>query len=137
MGELRVGGNVDSWCTKCRLELAHTIEAMVESEIKRVKCNTCGGKHQYKSVAKKTPKRASAPKAKESRSAARPKDFERLLVGKDASRATPYDLHKQFCKGALIAHSNFGLGVVVNEIDARKIEVLFESGSKILAQARP
>ena len=29
MGTLKPGGNVDSWCGKCSMMLAHTIEAMV------------------------------------------------------------------------------------------------------------
>ena len=39
---VRVGSNVDSWCGKCKLMLAHTVEAMVGAQPKRVNCNTCG-----------------------------------------------------------------------------------------------
>lgn len=44
----KVGENIDSWCSKCKRILAHTIEAMVAGAIKRVHCNTCKGVHSYK-----------------------------------------------------------------------------------------
>jgi cytochrome c5 len=47
----KVGTNIDAWCTKCKLVLAHTIEAIAQDSIKRVSCNTCHGTHQYKSQA--------------------------------------------------------------------------------------
>src|SRR5688572_25212638 len=45
---LRPGGNVDSWCGKCKMMLAHTIEAMVGDKPVRVLCNTCKAQHGYK-----------------------------------------------------------------------------------------
>ena len=42
------GGYVDAWCTKCKMELGHTIIAMVDNMPKRVQCNTCGGKHNFR-----------------------------------------------------------------------------------------
>src|SRR5438876_4707928 len=45
---LKPGGNVDSWCGKCKLVLAHTIEAMVGDKPVRVHCNTCKSQHSYK-----------------------------------------------------------------------------------------
>ena len=45
---LKPGGNVDSWCGKCKLILAHTIEALVGDKPARVHCNTCKAQHSYK-----------------------------------------------------------------------------------------
>src|SRR3954471_6262823 len=42
------GGTIDSWCGKCKLILAHTIEAMVGDKPARVHCNTCKSQHTYK-----------------------------------------------------------------------------------------
>ena len=137
MDKLRVGSNIDAWCTKCKLVLAHTIEAVAASVIKRVQCNTCHGKHQFKASepgsSKNTPtiKSANPPKNK-----SRSSDYARLLAGKDLSKASGYMISKHFAKGDLISHSLFGFGVVVEAKDMTKIEVLFESGPKVLIHNR-
>lgn len=139
MDNFRVGSNIDAWCTKCKLILAHTIEAIAGSVIKRVQCNTCRGKHQFKSTEPGTKsvaspvshKTAGAPKSK-----SKPSDYAKLLNGKDLSRAYVYSISRHFAKGDIINHSKFGVGVVVDEKDMAKIEVLFESGPKILIHSR-
>jgi hypothetical protein len=45
---LKPGGNVDSWCGKRKLILAHTIEVMAGDKPARVHCNTCKAQHSYK-----------------------------------------------------------------------------------------
>ncbi len=68
--KLAAGETVESRCTKCRSVLNHTIVAMVDGKIVKVKCNTCGGTHNYyppvsAPAAKKTSsvvKKASAPR---------------------------------------------------------------------------
>ena len=37
----KTGGEVDCFCTRCKMVLAHTILAMVGDRPARVKCNTC------------------------------------------------------------------------------------------------
>ncbi len=139
MDNVKAGSNIDAWCTKCKLVLAHTIEAVAAGIIKRVQCNTCHGKHQFKasepgatSRATPSPKSAQPPKSKSKAS-----DYVRLLVGKDLSKAAGYAINRHFSKGEIINHNQFGVGVVVEEKDVTKIEVLFESGPKILIHARP
>ena len=44
----KVGGEVDAFCTKCELVLAHTVHAMVGGGPVKVECNTCHGVHRYK-----------------------------------------------------------------------------------------
>ena len=48
---LRAGGEVDSWCTKCRLVLNHRIIAMMGPKPVRVECSTCGSHHNYRGTA--------------------------------------------------------------------------------------
>ena len=48
MATHRVGGEVDAFCTRCKMSLAHTILAMVGTRIARVRCNTCGGDHAFR-----------------------------------------------------------------------------------------
>ena len=48
---LKAGGEVDSWCTKCRLFLNHRIIAMVGPRPVRVECSTCGSHHNFRAAA--------------------------------------------------------------------------------------
>jgi hypothetical protein len=139
--KLAPGSTVDSWCTKCKLVLAHTVEAMVAGKITRVHCNTCRGQHAY---------RASAPsaggssgksgKARTSKSRAdRPperSEYETLLRGRSGANARPYATSDRFSPGELIQHSVFGLGVVTAERDSVKIDVVFPAGPKVLLHGR-
>lgn len=137
MDTFKVGSNIDAWCTKCKLVLAHTIEAVAESIIKRVQCNTCRGKHQFKSSEPGTKKIGiSVKKPSLSKNKSKASDYAKLLVGRDLTKAAGYHTSRQFTKGEVINHSKFGVGVVVDERDISKIEVLFESGPKILIHAR-
>jgi hypothetical protein len=135
---LKAGTNVDAWCTKCRLVLAHTIEAVAAGEIKRVQCNTCGGAHRYRATEPGTTEKSPRASAKEKSSSpkSRAGNFQRLTQNRDATQATPYSMKRRFAAGELIHHLNFGLGVVVEEKDAQKIEVLFEAGPKVLVHGR-
>src|SRR2546422_898504 len=45
---LRVGGDIDAWCTRCKMNLGHTILALVGTRPARVRCNTCHGEHNYR-----------------------------------------------------------------------------------------
>lgn len=134
MADLKVGCDVDGWCTKCKLVLAHTIEVLVGSDIKRVCCNTCKGKHQYKAhppgtktASKKTPRFAAAPKAT---------SYAALLESHHNDEAIDYSFQAKFLLGALLNHASFGVGIVTADRGGNKIEVLFPTGSKILVHAR-
>jgi hypothetical protein len=53
------------------------------------------------------------------------------MEGKADDAFVPYAFTSKFEKGALIAHSKFGKGVVVG-VDGPRIEVLFQDGAKKL-----
>jgi hypothetical protein len=126
-----VGKNVDSWCTKCKLVLAHTIEAYVDGKISRVHCNTCGAQHAYRPrpPGEKSPQRKSASasaRAKPSRGNIDPAaNYRSLLQGRNPSSARPYSPRESFRESELIMHSAFGLGIVVAKREGNKIEVAF------------
>ncbi len=44
----KTGGEIDSYCTKCKLDLTHRIIAMVGEQVKKVECKTCGSHHLYR-----------------------------------------------------------------------------------------
>jgi hypothetical protein len=134
-----IGKDVDSWCTRCRMLLAHTIEAVVNGRITRVHCNTCGGQHVYRPrpPGEGSEGRARQRRADGARATAKPvRDHATLLRGRDPSSARGYASTERFKDGELIRHPTFGLGVVISLKDANKIEVLFADGSKTLIHRR-
>jgi len=146
MPTLKVGMDIDSWCTKCKLTLAHTIEAIAGGKITRVHCNTCRSQHAYRSRPPGTAAAGGATRSGTGRRATRSArtnkagpqadDYPALIRGRDASQARPYRLSEHFAPKDLIAHPTFGLGVVLSSKDGSKIEVLFADGPKTLAQGR-
>ncbi len=136
----KTGSTVDSWCTKCKLVLAHTVEAMVEGKITRVHCNTCRGQHAYRPDAPGAAKsggatRRSAPK-KAVATVPKRSEYEMLLRGRTGDKARTYATSERFQPGELLRHTSFGLGVVVAERDSVKIDVHFPDGPKVLLQGR-
>jgi hypothetical protein len=139
----RVGGEVDGFCTKCRMILAHTILAMVGERIARVKCNTCGGEHAYKAAEpgtaapRSSTPRASKPRAEGgTRTRAQEASFEEQLAGKDLATARPYAVGEKFAVGDLVNHPTFGIGLV-GAARPDKIDVTFKSFVKTLLHSRP
>ena len=48
---LKVGGDVESWCGRCAELTTHSIVAMVGSEPKQVLCQVCGSRHTHRTTA--------------------------------------------------------------------------------------
>ncbi|MBX5482074.1 MAG: hypothetical protein IRZ16_09600 [Myxococcaceae bacterium] len=134
----RVGGEIDAYCGKDKMELAHTIIAMVGDKVARVQCNTCGSQHAFRGTAAPAPK---APRASAGRSPAEPRaskvtvTFDQLMAQRDASTAKRYSVKETFAKDDLIDHPTFGYGIV---LDARpdKVTVLFKMDEKVLVHGR-
>ena len=43
-----VGRNIDAFCTRCGLTLAHIVLYEVGGAVQGVKCKTCGSEHRYR-----------------------------------------------------------------------------------------
>ncbi len=130
-----VGADITAWCTKCKLELGHTIVAMVENLPKRVECNTCHGKHNYK-LQPASRSRTTAKKTTRKRITPEGTYIEHLerLTGGGPFNTKGYKLSDNFEKDTIIEHPKFGTGIVLSIIQPKKIQVLFKEGSKLLAQ---
>ena len=61
-----------------------------------------------------------------------PQTWAEATAGKPDTDFTPYAMTARFAKGALIQHPKFGKGVVVG-VEAGRVEVLFEEGTKTAA----
>jgi hypothetical protein len=152
---LTAGGEVDSWCTKCKLVLNHRIIAMFEGKPKRVECSTCGSHHNYRGHApgEKPAGGASAgggggtrrvvgggpasvrgPTRAEQAALDRERTWEKAVSGHTVGEFKPYRVSQTFAEGELIRHSKFGDGVVTRILDAKKIEILFKDEARTLAQ---
>lgn len=146
---LRAGGEVDSYCTKCRLVLNHRIIAMVGPTPKRVECSTCGSHHNYRSNApgdkpaagarSATPRASAAPreraatKAEQAR-AQRELSWEKAIAGRGMNEFKKYTVAATFAEGDLVKHAKFGDGVVTRILDLHKVEILFRDEPRTLAQ---
>jgi hypothetical protein len=148
---LRVAGEVDSWCTKCRLVLNHRIVSMKAAKAYQVECLTCRTTHLWRPsppVDRPTPLDdgveggGSRPRAVRSASKApRPsqamkneQQWETAIAGRGVTEFKLYSVGGSFREGDLLRHKKFGDGVVTRIIDAHKVEVLFRDEAKTLAQ---
>jgi hypothetical protein len=151
---LKAGGEVDSWCTKCRLFLNHRIIAMVGSKPARVECSTCSSHHNYRGaapgerpetsaqsnakrvgVSPGNPRGPRGPTKAEQERLTREQSWEKAVSGKAPRDFKPYRVSGTFQSGDLIRHPKFGDGVVTRIADAHKVEILFKDDSRTLAQA--
>jgi hypothetical protein len=134
----KVGGEVDAFCTRCRLSLAHTILAMVGTKLARVRCNTCGGDHAYRSAPGTTDKPSSPRASKASRPTAEEKiiiSFEEQLAGKDIANAPRYSPKDTYKVEQVVQHPTFGLGLVT-AVRGDKVDITFKSETKTLVHGR-
>jgi hypothetical protein len=130
-----VGGDIDAWCTKCKLELGHTIIAMVDNLPKRVKCNTCNAQHNFRAK----PVERSRAKTKSSTRKTRSKEttyeeYISRLTGGDPANSRKYNTKGNFEKDEIIDHLSFGIGIVLSVIHVNKIRILFKDGPRLLIQ---
>ena len=136
------GDILDANCTKCRVLTNHTIVALVEGRIARVKCNTCGSEHNYHAPKEvKTPavRRVTSTREKTSSPTSTKKDttphyleqWEATLAGKDITKVIEYDMAGKFVKDSIVGHPSFGIGIVTMTA-GNKMDVLFKDGPRLL-----
>jgi hypothetical protein len=138
--KLSAGDIIESQCTRCRTVTNHTIVAMVGERVARVQCNTCDGVHNYKdpkpakAPAGRTaaPKKAAAPRtSRKDPGAAEREEWAALRPGMQREQAKAYDMNGSYKVKELVQHPLFGLGLV-QRVEAKKVEILFEGGKKLL-----
>lgn len=147
--KVTVGGEIDAWCTKCKLDLNHRVIAMVGDQAKRVECSTCGSHHNYYkprntpaalTAAAEKEKKVRAPKSVSARAIAaqqadnlREKTWEKLVSGHNVTDFRNYRPTMTFSVGELVRHAKFGDGYVTSVIDKGKVEMMFREGPRTLA----
>jgi hypothetical protein len=137
MAAHKVGGEVDAFCTRCKMTLAHTILAMVGTKVARVRCNTCNSDHSFRGAPGSSP--TKAPSRARSSAASKEKkvviSFAERLAGKDASSARKYSAKETFAVDDLVDHPTFGLGFVV-AVRQDKVDIAFKADQKTLVHGR-
>jgi len=138
--EKQAGDHVDARCTRCKEITNHTIIAMVEEKPAKVRCNTCGGDHNYRPprqvkaaktiVAKgpKAPRRTAADRKRE----ALQEEWQDAAGEADPGLAVSYNMERSFRINDLVDHPVFGVGVVKELFKPNKVEILFAAGTKAL-----
>ena len=134
---LRVGGDIDAWCTRCKLVLGHTILAMVGTKPARARCNTCQGEHAYKAgpPGSSTKKGSWEPRSVREREKPRVLSWEALLAERDVASARKYSPKHSFAKDEVLQHPTFGIGLV-QEVRGDKIQVAFKADVKTLVHGK-
>ena len=151
----KTGGEIDAYCTKCKLDLTHRIIAMVGDAVKKVECKTCNSHHLYRRpkterdaaharlVKRAEDRKAASPTAgtkveRAARAERAERDqvsaWEHAIAGKPSSAFTAYRISLHFGPGDLVKHPKFGDGVVAKVIDQSKVEILFKDGPRTMAQ---
>ncbi len=129
------GGYIEAWCTKCNLELGHTIVAMVDNFPKRVKCNTCNGQHNYRIKPSERSRTKSKSSIRKTRSKeATYEEYISRLRSSDTANAKQYNIKGNFGKDEIIDHLKFGIGIVLSVVQINKIKILFKDGPRLLIQ---
>jgi hypothetical protein len=138
----KTGGEIDSYCTKCKIILNHRIIAMLGPKPVKVECSTCSSHHMYRPklpgtktagtgttrTAKERPETRAQVSERE-----RVQNWEKAIAGKSVRDFRAYRVTEKFNEGDLVRHSKFGDGKVSRVIDANKVEVLFKDDTKMLA----
>lgn len=114
-----VGGEVESWCGKCKEMRAHHIVAILDDLPKQVSCVLCKSRHGYRSEplvrgeAKKTtaaaPPRSPAINAEARRQREQRQKLESEL---DSAESKVFDPKDNFKSGQVIVHPKYGRGKI-------------------------
>jgi hypothetical protein len=136
MSKTAVGSDVEAYCTKCKMVLAHSVVAMQGTKPRRVRCNTCSGEHNYratkpvpKTASKKAPAKATKKKATTKKTR---QSWEEVMQEASAKPHKKYSMSGSFGEGDWIEHATFGLGCVQTFVAPNKITVRFADASRLL-----
>lgn len=127
--ELKPADAILARCTKCRRNTNHVIVALVDGKPEKVECNVCERQHKYRPPSKTTKAKSRPATAAKSQDQ---KKWALRCASPAGEKIQPYAMNGSFRADSLIDHPVFGVGIVQQVIGAQKIEVLFESGTKIM-----
>ena len=137
--EHTVGGLVEGWCGPCSGLRQHTIAAMVDGEPKQVICESCGGRHGYRTTPARSKEKAAVGPAQKERvsrgqAEATKREEARTALQKELAGATevrPFQVRQRqrYRVGEIIEHPQFGRGKIENVLKGSLL-VRFRDGLK-------
>ena len=132
MKKVAAGTDVEAYCTKCKLVLAHTVVTMKGAKPSRVKCNTCTGEHNYRAEKPQPKTAAKKPSKGKSPSRRTRQTWNEVMQEATAKPHKTYSMTGNFGEGDWIEHRTFGLGCVQSFIAPNKITVRFADSTRML-----
>jgi hypothetical protein len=139
--KLSPGDIVKTPCVSCGTIKEHKIIALIDDdeETFRVECTSCDTEQEFEKIAARprarkpaAPTIAKAPRGKVDPAIAEQKEWVLIRPNMNVDRAVAYDMNGRYNTKTVLNHSAFGLGQVTRVAGPHKVEVLFESGKKLL-----
>ena len=141
MDKIKVGSEIEAYCGKCKSDTVHVISSITKEKIEKLMCKTCNAHHKYRkpkgSIKKVVLADKKATEQKEQlikKRSTRRNKWTRMLDKTEVDTAVKYKMDENYELAMAINHETFGLGIVKEIINSRKIEVLFHDGEKVLVQ---
>jgi hypothetical protein len=139
--KLKVGSDIKYFCSRCDLELGHTIVAMVGNEPARVRCNTCRTERNYRQTKRLTkildgdgPRAPTRMRAKVTEGSSIYQLYQAKIHESAAKTPRNYRIDEDFAVGDVVDHIKFGRGFVLKLIHPDRMEVLFSDEIKVLVK---
>lgn len=122
-----VAQNVVTMCTKCKIKLNHLVVSHnMEGFIEKVKCNTCGKEHKYRSEKKKILKKDMGNKRTDPA-----RDYQQLIEKFKGKKPLSYSMSGSFKEDDVIDHNTFGIGIVISS-SFKQMDVVFSDRPRLL-----
>ena len=131
--KIAAGGMITSYCTKCRLGLDHTVVAMKEGTVAKVRCNTCGSAHKFRDPSKPPKPRVARIKKEGAMKLSSANLWESGIAGARGKERV-YTMATKYQVGDIVVHDRFGKGVVT-KIYQNKCDMLFQDKERLMASA--
>jgi hypothetical protein len=136
-----VGGEVESWCSRCDGMHTHTILAVAGDEPAQVQCHVCRSPHKYRATrplprgVTPTASRATTaykPTTQEREAQARADEKKKLVDElQRAENVRKYEPKERYKPGEVLEHAEWGRGKIENILQ-RSMLVRFPAGLKTL-----
>jgi hypothetical protein len=140
---------VDAYCSACRIDQPHQVLTESASQPLLVKCSACDMEGPYmaprdrvKAALKQVVERKQVDRERErlrgklvelnSKGKLNKQVWEELTEDRDADEATEYAMSASLEALELVEHPKFGLGVVVERTEERKVCILFEDRPRLM-----
>lgn len=134
-GAPKVGGDALSYCTRCKIELAHVIVSMVDGQPAKVICKTCKSEHKFRKAPGTASTKTKSPrlsKPSTSTQVVRAAEYWEKKMREAKKVGRPYAVSDTFQVGDVVEHTKFGPGIVETVVSPSKVTVFFRDGEKIL-----